>query len=174
MISVVFFVLICSKETKTDMNTQKRCTRQSVQLYSYLLYHNYNSPFYFFNTTASFVCNGYSGFQDTWMTEWGQKSKSPKFPGLKINSQKKSYTELRATNIFQLKSSQIKKILAKFFLPQKNPGIENFKPKKSFDHRRHLKSGVTPLEFRSTPNFLIESFAYDVFHNSKSNCRIRS
>ena len=75
---------------------------------------------------------------------------------------------------YSVKIKPAKKILAKFFLPQKNPGIENFKPKKSFDHRRHLKSGVTPLEFRSTPNFLIESFAYDVLHNRKTDCRIRS
>ena len=39
----------------------------------------------------------------------------------------------------------------------------------NIDHRRHLKSGVPPLEFRSTPNFLIESFAYDVLHNSKTD-----
>ena len=30
------------------------------------------------------------------------------------------------------------------FPTQKHPGIENFKPKKSFDHPRHLKSGVPP------------------------------
>ena len=30
------------------------------------------------------------------------------------------------------------------FPTQKNPGIENFKPKKSFDHPRHLKSRVPP------------------------------
>ena len=29
--------------------------------------------------------------------------------------------------------------------PPKNTGIENFKPKKSFDHPRHLKSGVPHL-----------------------------
>ena len=52
-----------------------------------------------------------------------------------------------------------KKILAKFFLPQNNHGIENFKTKKSFDYRLHLKSGALPLEFRSTPNFFNESFA---------------
>ena len=45
-----------------------------------------------------------------------------------------------------------KKILAKFFLPKKNRGIENFKTKKSFDYRRHLKSRAPPLESRSTPN----------------------
>ena len=75
---------------------------------------------------------------------------------------------------YSVKIKPTEKILAKFFLPQKNPGIENFKPKKSFDHRRYLKSGVPPLEFRSTPNFLIESFAYDVLHNRKTDCRIRS
>ena len=32
----------------------------------------------------------------------------------------------------------------KYFPTQKHPGIENFKPKKSFDHPRHLKSGVPP------------------------------
>ena len=37
-------------------------------------------------------------------------------------------------------------ILAKTFLPKKNPKIENFKPKKSFDHPRRLKSGVPPWE----------------------------
>ena len=138
------------------------------------MYHNYNSPFYFFNTIASFVPKGYSGFQETWMTEWGQKSKPPKFPGPKINSQKKILYRTTRHQDYSVKIKPTKKILAKFFLPQKNPGIENFKPKKSFDHRRHLKSGVTPLEFRSTPNFLIESFAYDVLHNRKTDCRIRS
>ena len=75
---------------------------------------------------------------------------------------------------YSVKIKPTKKILAKFFLPQKNPGIENFKPKKSFDHRRYLKSGVPTLEFRSTSNFLIEGFAYDVFHKSKTDCRKRS
>ena len=36
-----------------------------------------------------------------------------------------------------------KKILAKFSYP-KTPEIEDFKPKKSFDHPRHLKSQVPP------------------------------
>ena len=42
-----------------------------------------------------------------------------------------------------LKSSHPKKYLPNLHT-QKNPGIENFKPKKSFDHPRHLKSGVPP------------------------------
>ena len=37
-----------------------------------------------------------------------------------------------------------KKILDKFSYPPKNTGIENFKPKKSFDHPRRWKSGVSP------------------------------
>ena len=55
-----FFVLICSKETKTEMNTKKvahdspRCT---------LIFCTHN----FFYTIASFVPKGYSGFQETWM-----------------------------------------------------------------------------------------------------------
>ena len=43
-----------------------------------------------------------------------------------------------------LKSSHPKKYLPNF-PTQKNPGMENFKPKKSFDHPRHLKSGEPPL-----------------------------
>ena len=41
-----------------------------------------------------------------------------------------------------LKSSHPKKYLPKF-PNQKKPGIENFKPKKTFDHPCHLKSGVS-------------------------------
>ena len=44
----------------------------------------------------------------------------------------------------RLKSSHPQKIRA-HFSTQKIPGIENFKPHKSFDHPRHLKSGVPPL-----------------------------
>ena len=36
--------------------------------------------------------------------------------------------------------------MCQVFLPKKIPGIKNFNPKRSFDHPRHLKSGVpTPL-----------------------------
>ena len=34
------------------------------------------------------------------------------------------------------------KILAKFSYLKKNPPIENFKPKNSLNHPRHLESGV--------------------------------
>ena len=107
----------------------------------------------------------------------GAKIKTPKIPldqKLTPPPQKKKllYTITRHQD-YSVKIKQTKKILAKFFLLQKNPGIENFKPNKSFCHRRHLKSVVPPLEFRS-PNFLIESFAYDVLHNRKTDCRIRS
>ena len=42
-----------------------------------------------------------------------------------------------------LKSSYPNKYLPNF-RTQKNPGIENFKPKKSFHHARHLKSRIPP------------------------------
>ena len=49
-----------------------------------------------------------------------------------------------------LKSSHPKKYLPKF-PNQKKPGIENFKPQKTFDHPCHLKSGVSqPPPPRST------------------------
>ena len=54
------------------------------------------------------------------------------------------------------------------------PELKILNPKNPSDHRRLLKSGVPPLQFRSIPNFLIESFAYDVFHKSKTYCRKRS
>ena len=88
------------------------------------------------------------------MTEWGE-NQNPK----SSLDQKLTPTNIRYRTVHQqdysVKIKPTKKILAKFFLPQKNPGIENFKPKKSFYHRHHLKSGVPSLEFRSTPNFLI-------------------
>ena len=108
------------------------------------------------------------------MTECGQKSKPPKFPGPKILLQKKSHTELRTTKIIQLKSSQLRKYLPNFSYSKRIPEFKILNPKNPSDHRRHLKSGVPPLEFRSTPNFLIESFAYDVLHNRKTDCQIRS
>ena len=118
----------------------------------------------------------------TWMILWGQRSKHQKIPRPQIYlpppPKKKSHTELHDQNtrppprIFSyIKPPKI--ILAEFSYP-KNPGIENFKPKKSFDHRRHLKSGVLPLGFCSTPSFFSERFAYDVLHNHKKDSQIRS
>ena len=43
----------------------------------------------------------------------------------------------------RLKSSHLKKYFPSF-LTQKNPGIENSNPKKSFDQPRHLKLGAPP------------------------------
>ena len=166
MISVVFFVLICANETKTEMNILKSCTRQSA-LYSYLLYPQLQFNILLFYSMASFFPNGYSGFQETWMTECGQKLKPPKFPGPKLTP-KKFHTELRTTKIIQLKSSQLIKYVPNVSYSKRIPEFKILNPKNPSDHRRHLKSGVPPLEFRSTPNFLIESFAYDVFHKSKT------
>ena len=61
-----FFVLICSKETKTEMNT-KKVAHDSPHCTLIFCTHNFNSLFYFFYTKASFVPMGYSGFQETWM-----------------------------------------------------------------------------------------------------------
>ena len=47
-------------------------------------------------------------------------------------------------------SSPSKKKYLPNFPTQENPGIENFKPKKSFDHPCHLKSGVPPWVFFNT------------------------
>ena len=82
----------------------------------------------------------------------GQKSK----PKSKFNPQKLLYRTTHRQD-YSVKIKPTKKILGKFFLPQKNPGIEDLKPKTCFYHRCHLKSGIPQLEFRSTPNFLIKS-----------------
>ena len=87
---------------------------------------------------------------------------------------KKTHTELRTNKIIQLKSSQLRKYLPNFSYSKRIPQFKILNPKNPSDHRSHLKSGVPPLEFRSTPNFLIESFACDVFHKSKTDCRKRS
>ena len=107
------------------------------------------------------------------MTEWGQKSKPPNFTAPKLIPQKILYRAAHQ-QYYSVKIKPTEKILTKCFLSQKNPGIENFKPKKFFYHRHHLKSEVPPLGFRSTLNFLFESFAYHVLHNRKTDCRIRS
>ena len=97
-----------------------------------------------------------------------------KIKTLSIDPSKKSYTQLRTNKIIQLKSNQLRKYLPNFSYSKRIPEFKILNPKNPSDHRRHLKSGVPPLEFRSTPNFLIESFAYDVLHNRKTDCRIRS
>ena len=49
---------------------------------------------------------------------------------------------------FLLKSNATQKNTCQNFPTQKNPEIENFKPKISFDHPCHLKSGVPWAGFR--------------------------
>ena len=119
-------------------------------------------------TTASF--RGYSGFQVTWMIEWGQKSKPQKIIGPKINPPPKKKNSIhnyvagirgQTTNL-QLNQA-IQENSCQIFLPQKNPGIESFKPKKSFDHPCHLKTGVppppcTPPRVSFHPKFLNQKF----------------
>ena len=116
---------------------------------------------------ASFVPKGvFRIFKRRGWTNWGKNQNPQKFPEPKINPQKILYRTTHRQN-YSVKIKPTKEILATFFLPQKNPGIENFKPKKSFDHRRHLKSGLPQLEFRSTPNFLIKSLLMAYFITAK-------
>ena len=100
---------------------------------------------------------GYTGFQVTGMIKWGQKSQcKKKIPGPKIKPQNipcrisqpqkisRKYYLIKHTHTkkeSRLKSSHLKKYFPNF-LVQKNPGIENSNPKKSFDHPRHLKLGA--------------------------------
>ena len=53
MISVIFFVLICSKETKTEMNT-KKVAHDSPHCTLIFCTHNFNSLFYFFLNHSKF------------------------------------------------------------------------------------------------------------------------
>ena len=134
-------------------------------------------------TTASF--RGYSGFQVTWMIEWGQKSKPQKIIGPKINPppppphQKKIHTQLRGRNTranheSSVKSSHPRKFLPNFPTPKKSRDRE-FQTQKILRSSLSLENRRTPppplpvphLGFPSTPNFLIKSFAYDVLHNRK-------
>ena len=154
------------------MNSQK-VTHDSPHCTLIFCTNNYNSPFYFFIPKQVFFPRSIPGFKRRGWPNEGKNQNPQNSLDQKLSPQKILYWTTHHQD-YSVKIKPTKKILAKFFLPQKNPGIENFKTKKSFDHRRHLKSEVTPLEVRSNPNFFIESFAYDVFHNSKSNCRIRS
>ena len=53
MISVIFFVLICSKETNKEMNT-KKVTHDSPHCTLIFCPHNFNSLFYFFLNHSKF------------------------------------------------------------------------------------------------------------------------
>ena len=119
----------------------------------------------------------------TWMILRGQRSKHQKIPRPQIYlpppPQKKfPYRTIRpkyastTTNLQLYQAAQDNN--CQIFLTQKIPESKISNTKKSFDHRRHLKSGILPLVFCSTPSFLTESFAYDVLHNHKKDSQIRS
>ena len=112
---------------------------------------------------------GYSGFQVTGMTEWGQKSKPKKV--LWASNKTKKMPGPKLQNFQAIKMSrqhqiiELSQILRLFWIPQKIPTLiklqkkyillqkswnKKFQPhhplpkKKSFDHPCHLKSGVPP------------------------------
>ena len=104
---------------------------------------------------------GYSGFQVTGMIKWGQNKPQNKF-GCTLFAELLSWNTQPLPRIFRLFWIP-KKILAEFSYP-KNPGIENVKPKKSFDHPRHSKSRVPPgwtLE--------VQVYVQCKFNNSNNN-----
>ena len=102
----------------------------------------------------------YSGFQVVGMIEWGQKSKPKKIsePKIFINPLKcpmQNYTARilrhyhKSSDCFEYPKNPYlnqatQKNTCQTFLPKFDPRIENSKPKKSFDHPCHLKSGVPP------------------------------
>ena len=93
----------------------------------------------------------YSGFQVTGMIKWGQKEKEknpwtnipPPTPPPKKRDKIPSRDTQKLSGIFRL-----------FWIPKRIPYVnqgtkkilefssQNFKPKQSFDHSRHMKSGV--------------------------------
>ena len=102
------------------------------------------------------------------MIEWGQKSKpikipwasnktTPKIPGQNFTP-KKSHAEFpnhknfqkalkkheKWNHQFDYPKSYPQKIFTKIFSPQKNPEMENFKPKKILRSSLSLKSAVPP------------------------------
>ena len=101
---------------------------------------------------------GYSGFQVTGMIEWSQKSRPKKISRASSKTQKNPrlfvlYSQNYAARALPIlfntpKKSLLKSSYPKKYLPnfrtQKNPGIENFKPKKI------LRSSPS-LEIPSTP-----------------------
>ena len=109
----------------------------------------------------------YSRFQMTGMVIGGQKTKPKKIPGPNINPQKIPNRTYEATRTGTTMNLQI--VLNTPYLNQvtqentchwifrpppppakkkkKNPGIKNFKPKKSFNHPCHLKPRAPSLGF---------------------------
>ena len=130
-------------------------------------------------TTASF--RGYSRFKVTWMIKWEQKSKAQKIPGPKINPPKNPIHNYAAgirgqttNNNDQLNQAIQEKFCHFIFLsyPKKIPKSKILNPKypsiKPVTWNPEYHWGFVP------PNFLIKSLAYDVLHNSKTDCRKRS
>ena len=87
--------------------------------------------------------------------------------GAKIKTHKSSLNQKLTPKKILYRTTHPQNYSVKIKPPRKNPGIENFKPKKSFYHRRHLKSELPQLEFRSTPNFLIKSLLMAFFITAK-------
>ena len=110
------------------------------------------------------------------MIEWVQISKPQKIPGPKINLKKKSHVEFPSlinfgdmwapSRIFALfeypeypyLNQANQKILAKFFHPQNNPRIKNFKPKKVLRSSPSLeiqRSPPPPLGSNNNPTLVL-------------------
>ena len=119
---------------------------------------------------------GYFGFQTAGMIEWEQISKPPKIPGPKLNLKKipcwiskphkfwrhvGTITNLRIVWISKISLLKLRhpKILAKFFHPQNNPRIKNFKPKKVLQSSPSLeiqRSPPPPLGSNNNPTLVLE------------------
>ena len=92
----------------------------------------------------------YSGFQVTGMIKWGQKEKEknpwtnipPPPPSPHQKKGTKSHPGIRRN--YQESSKYPKEFPMQIKVPKKilEFSSQNFKPKQSFDHSRHMKSGV--------------------------------
>ena len=132
-----FFVLICSKETKTEMNTKKVA---------------HDSP----HCTLIFCTHNFFLYHSKFCSQ-----------GL--------FRISRDVNDHSVFVKPTKKILAKFSYPKRileskisnptNPSIISVTKNPEYLHWGFVNS---------TPNLFIESFAYDVLHNRKTDCGLRS
>ena len=102
----------------------------------------------------------------------GTKIKTPKFPGSKLNGQKFLHRTTHHQD-YSVKIKPTKKYLPNFSYPIRILELNILNPK-------ILRSSLS-IEIRSTftgvsfhPKFLNQKFAYDVLHNRKTDCRIRS
>ena len=131
MISVVFLVLICSKETKMEMNTQKKLhTIVCIVLLSFvptIIIHHF-----IFLYHSKFRSQGVFRISRDVDDRMGAKIKISKLHCTKNYPPKKSYTELLTNNIIQLKSSQLRKYLPNVSYPKRIPELKILNPKNSF------------------------------------------